>query len=184
MTTPRIAITIDLGTAPVSCTAADLEATFAWLLAEMRSVAKVLRPDERELLRAIMSHTGPPLTVRALLPGVAREGEAHKTLRRLRATQFVYPERTGRWEPAEPVAVTPFARVVWEQLGEAGIFPPGHPVALARTPPPRPAPVTWDNLLECIRDRQQGSASGGAAPARAENARAADAPSAGGKATS
>lgn len=163
MATSQLAATINLGAASVSCTAADLELTFAWLLKEMRSVARVLRPDERELLRKLMSHSGPPLTVGALFSEFTREGEPHKTLRRLRATQFVYPERTGRWGPAEPIAVTPFARIVWDQLGEAGIFAspvapapaPVPPAPPAQTPPPRPAPVTWDNLLECIRTRQQ-----------------------------
>jgi len=181
MTASRIAVTINLGATSISCTAGDLEATFAWLLAEMRSVAKVLRPDERELVRTIMAHAGPPLTVKALFPAFAREGEAHKTLRRLRATQFIYPQRTGRWQPAEPIAVTPFARVVWDQLGETGLFPPpttqtpqppqqvGHHQEGGHFPPPttqtpQPRPVTWDNLLECVLERQAARPAG-AAPA-------------------
>jgi hypothetical protein len=183
MTTSRLALTIDLGKDSISCTAGDLEATFAWLLAEMRSVAKVLRADERDLMRKIMTHTGPPLTVKDLFPAFTREGEPHKTLRRLRATQFIYPQRTGRWEPAEPVAVTPFARVVWDQLGEAGLFPPTTVPAVAPSvapvippapsvtpsaePPvtqtPRPKPVTWDNLLECVLERQAARAASAAA---------------------
>jgi hypothetical protein len=173
MTTSRLAITIDLGKDSISCTAGDLEATFAWLLAEMRSVAKVLRPDERELVRKIMTHTGPPLTVNDLFPAFTREGEAHKTLRRLRATQFVYPQRTGRWQPAEPVAVTPFARVVWGQLGEPGLFDPAAapaptPTAPPLTQTPQPKPVTWDNLLECVLERQAARAAD--APAKPDDA--------------
>ena len=69
-----------------------------------------------------MAHAGAPLTVRDLFPDFEREGEGHKTLRRLRASQFLYPARTGRWEPDEPVAVTPFARIAWDRVGEERIF--------------------------------------------------------------
>jgi hypothetical protein len=161
----------ELETVKVPCTTEDLKATFGWLLLEMRSVAKVLRPDERDVLRKIMTHKGPTLTVRGLFPEFKREDESHKTLRRLRATQFVYPKRTGRWEPDEPVAVTPFARMMWDHLGEERLFspppippiPPNPPKRVtvdARTPAPTQAVVTWDNLVERIRERQKSLAVG------------------------
>ncbi|MBN9118193.1 MAG: hypothetical protein J0I06_03360 [Planctomycetes bacterium] len=163
MTVPHVDFEFDTLTVP--CTAKDLRATFGWLLLEMRAVAKVLRPDERDLLRKIMSHAGATLTVRGLFPEFRREGEAHKTLRRLRAAQFVYPKKTGRWEPDEPVAVTPFARKIWDQVGEERIFspPPVPPKGTAidmPTPPPKQPVVTWDNLLERIRERQKSLAVG------------------------
>lgn len=151
---------VDLGTTTIPCSTEDLKAIFGWLLLEKRSVAKVLRSDERVILRAIMSHTDGNLTVSALFPAFKREGESHKTLRRLRATQFVYPARTGRWEPDELIVVTPFAKIIWDQLGEAGIFSsaanePKRAPADTCTPPPKNTPVTWDNLLECLRERQK-----------------------------
>jgi hypothetical protein len=162
--TSHVEVEVGRGGVTIPCTAEDLRATFSWLLMEMRSVAKVLRPDERDALRKIMSHAGETLTVRDLFPTFERGGEAHKTLRRLRATQFVYPRETGRWGPDEPIAVTPFARVVWDHLGEARIFaPPLSESGLTpddpRTPPAKPAVVTWDNLLECVRERQKSLAS-------------------------
>lgn len=153
----------ELDTLTVPCTAKDLKATFGWLLLEMRAVAQVLRPDERTLVRQLLSHTGKPLTVLDVFPDFQRECEGHKTLRRLRAAQFVYPKRTGRWEPDEPITVTPFARMMWDQLGEQRIFeppppPPPQPKGTSidsHTPPPKHAVVTWDNLLDHIRERQR-----------------------------
>ena len=144
-------------------TAKDLKATFGWLLMEMRTAAKVLRPDERDALRKLMSHVGGALAVRDLFPAFRRKGAEHKTLRRFRASQFAYPENTGRWELDEPIAVTPFARMVWDHLGEAKIFrdAPTEPIretVTAHTPPPKQTPVTWDNLLECVRERQKSRA--------------------------
>jgi hypothetical protein len=169
MTAPQVAF--DLDAVKVPCTAEDLRATFGWLLLEMRAAAKVLRADERAVLRKIMSHTGGVLTVRDLFPEFQREGEAHKTLRRLRATQFVYPKKTGRWEPGEPVAVTPFARKMWDSLGEERLFAP-PPVKLQSTsidmptPPPSRPTVTWDNLLDRISEQQKALASGSTPPKR------------------
>jgi hypothetical protein len=152
----------ELDAVTIPCTAQDIQATFGWLLMEMRSVARVLRPDERDLLRAIMSGAGEPPTVRDLFPDFAREGEAHKTLRRLRATQFIYPARTGRWGSGEPVAVTPFARLMWDRLGEDRLFPARPAPADPRTPGPNEQRVvTWDNLLECLRERQKAAAAAG-----------------------
>jgi hypothetical protein len=162
----------ELDTVTVPCTPEDLRATFSWLLMEMRSAASYLRADERDVLRKIMAHTGTGLRVRDVFPHFEREGEAHKTLRRLRATQFIYPKKTGRWEADEPIAVTPFARKVWDHLGEKRLFAPPpalvrskeqpapviskEPPADTRTPPPRPqTPLSWDNLLTCIQERQK-----------------------------
>jgi hypothetical protein len=111
-----------------------------------------------------MEHQGGPLTVSALFLTFEREGEAHKTLRRLRATQFIYPASTGRWEPDEPIEVTPFARLVWDHLGEERIFSPPpavkpkDPVDVHTPMPSEQRVVTWDNLLECVRERQQAQA--------------------------
>ena len=162
---------VEVNTDAIPWTAKELQATFAWLLMEMRSAAKVLRPDEREVLRKMMAHAGGVLTVRDLFPAFRREGEAHKTLRRFRASQFAYPEKTGRWEPDEPIAVTPFARMVWDHLGEAKIFSgscdkPTKTVT-DRTPPPKPMTATWDNLFECVRERQKALATNPPAPAPA-----------------
>jgi hypothetical protein len=105
-----------------------------------------------------------------LFPEFARECEAHKTLRRLRAAQFIYPKNTGRWEPDEQIAVTPFARLMWDNIGEDRIFspPPVVPKGTAtvdtRTPPPNQQKVvTWDNLLECLHERQKAKAAAVAA---------------------
>lgn len=164
MATSQVGFEIETVTVP--CTPENIRATFGWLLLEMRSVTKVLRPDERDVLRKIMTHTGKPLTVRALFPDFERECEGHRTLRRLRATQFVYPKKSGRWEADEPVVVTPFARLVWDHLGEERIFTPPPVVAPKGagidmpTPPPKQQVVTWDNLLEHIRHRQKSLGSG------------------------
>ena len=157
-------VDVEFEAVSVPCTAKDLRATFGWLLKEMRSVGKILRPDERDILRKIMEHQGGPLTVSALFLTFEREGEAHKTLRRLRATQFIYPASTGRWEPDEPIEVTPFARLVWNHIGEERIFSPPpldkvkHPVDVRTPMPAEQRVVTWDNLLECVRERQKAQA--------------------------
>lgn len=164
-------VSFELDTVTVPCTARDLKQTFGWLLSEMRAVAKILRPDEREFLRKVMNHTGDTLIVGAVFPGFKRDSEAHKTLRRLRAAQFVYPPNTGRWEADESITVTPFARLLWASIGEDRIFSPPplqpkNPSVDTRTPPPtQQKVVTWDNLLECLRERQKARA------AEATNAR-------------
>ena len=117
-----------------------------------------------------MSHTGKRLTVGDLFPNFQREGEPHKTLRRLRAAQFIYPKKTGRWEPDEPIAVTPFGRMMWDQIGELRIFeppppPPPKPKETtsvdAHTPPPKHAVVTWDNLPGAHPQPAEGGRLGG-----------------------
>jgi|GEM_PF-2801008 len=113
---------IDLDTITIVCTAKEIAATFAWLLEEMRAAIPRLRPDERTVLRRIMASENKTLTVGELFPDFRREHEAHKTLRRLRAAQFIRPANTGRWEVNEPIEVKPFGRLVWDHIGEAGIF--------------------------------------------------------------
>lgn len=115
-------LTIDLGSASLNCTADEVGATLAALLDEMRAVARLLRGDERVVLRRIMAHDADTLTVRGVFPDFRRDSEAHKTLRRLRAAQFVRPAEHGRWDPDEPIQVKPFARLMWDHLGEAEIF--------------------------------------------------------------
>lgn len=113
---------LDLGTVAMRCTADEVAATLAALLEEMRGVIPKLRPDEREVLRHIMGRESGTLTVGDVFPHFIREGEGHKTLRRFRAAQFVRPAVTGRWDPDERIEVKPFARLMWDRVGEAEIF--------------------------------------------------------------
>ena len=123
---------LDLGTVTMHCTTEEVAATLAALLREMRAVIPLLRPDEREVLRKIMSHED-ALTVGEAFPGFVRSSEAHRTLRRLRAAQFVRPAKTGRWDPDERIEVKPFARLVWDRVGENVIFA-GLPASPATAP--------------------------------------------------
>jgi hypothetical protein len=132
---------LDLGTVTMNCTTDEVAATLAALLREMRSVIPRLRQDERETLRRIMSHESNTLTVADAFPGFARESEGHKTLRRLRAAQFVRPARTGRWDPGERIEVKPFARLMWDRVGEDVIFAGRPGSAAAREPVPVAAPA-------------------------------------------
>jgi hypothetical protein len=142
---------LDLGTAAMICTAEELAAAMASFLREMRSVAGLLRPDERVALRMIMSRETGTLTVGEVFRGFARDSEAHKTLRRLRAAQFVRPAKSGHWAPEVRIEVKPFARLIWDRVGEGTIFaddsadvvltgeedlPMAEPVA-----PPQPPPT-------------------------------------------
>jgi len=127
-------LTINLGPVSMSCTADEIGATLGALLDEMRAVIPMLREDERAALRRIMSHDGDNLTVGDVFPEFHRESEAHKTLRRLRAAQFVRPAVHGRWDPDEPILVKPFARLMWDHLGEAEIFQDGARAAGAAEP--------------------------------------------------
>jgi hypothetical protein len=105
----------------------------------MRSVIPFLRSDERETLRWIMSQESGSLTVRDVFPVFTRESESHKSLRRLRAAQFIRPAESGRWNPDERIEVKPFARLMWDRVGEDVIFAgvPGAaaPAAAAATEP-------------------------------------------------
>jgi hypothetical protein len=131
---------LDLGTVTIRCTPAEVEAALAALVREMRTVTRLLRPDERGVLRRIMARGSGTLTVADVFPGFTRESEAHKTLRRLRAAQIVRPARTGCWHPAEPIEVKGFARLVWDRAGEAVVFP-AAPAAPAAEPAPEPVPA-------------------------------------------
>jgi hypothetical protein len=113
---------IDLGTVRMHCTPDEIAATLQWLLLEMRTVTPRLRADERDVLRRIMSHENGTLTVGELFPDFARESEGHKTLRRLRAAQFVRPAKTGHWVSEERIEVKPFGRLMWDRVGEARLF--------------------------------------------------------------
>jgi hypothetical protein len=113
---------LDLGTAAMNCTAEELAAAMTSFLREMRSVAGLLRPDERVALRMIMSRETGTLTVGEVFRGFSRDSEAHKTLRRLRAAQFVRPAKSGHWVPEERIEVKPFARLIWDRVGEGTIF--------------------------------------------------------------
>jgi hypothetical protein len=124
-------IEIDLGAIAMSCTADEIAATLAALLGEMRAVIPKLRQDERDVLRQIMSQDSATLTVADVFPDFARESEGHKTLRRLRAAQFVRPARTGRWDPDGLIEIKPFARLMWDHIGEDAIFDGIHPVPTA-----------------------------------------------------
>jgi hypothetical protein len=150
---------IDLGTTTIQCTPDEIAATFTACLREMRLVARLLRADERVALRLIMSRDSGTLTVGEVFRGFTRESEGHKTLRRLRAAQFVRPAQTGRWDPDERIEVKPFARLMWERMGEAELFseeneipeasPIEEPVASTR------GAVEWDmdDLLD-LREYQ------------------------------
>jgi hypothetical protein len=113
---------LDLGTVTMNCTTDEVASTLAALLGEMRAVIPKLREDERDVLRQIMSQNSGTLTVAEVFPDFSRESEGHRTLRRLRAAQFVRPARTGRWDPDEPIEVKPFARLMWDHVGEDTIF--------------------------------------------------------------
>jgi hypothetical protein len=113
---------IDLGITTMNCTTDEVAEMLISLLNEMRLVALKLRADERVALRRIMSQESGTLAVGDVFRGFTRESEAHKTLRRLRAAQFVRPAITGRWDPDERIEVKAFARLMWDRVGEAGIF--------------------------------------------------------------
>lgn len=115
-------IQIDLGSLTINCTIKEIAATFAWLFAEMHAAMPRLRPDEREVLRRIMTAKSGSLTVSDVFPDFTRESEGHKTLRRLRAGQFIRPARTGRWELNEPIELKPFGWLIWNRCGEANLF--------------------------------------------------------------
>ena len=120
MNNSKVHVKLDAFT--IHCSAKEIADTFAWLLEEMRAATPRLRPDERAALRKIMSRESGSLTVGDVFPAFAREGEAHKTLRRLRAAQFIRPARSGRWGPDEPIELKPFGKLMWNRIGEAAIF--------------------------------------------------------------
>jgi hypothetical protein len=142
-------LAIDLGGFKITCGTDEIEAVLATYLREMRSVARLLRADERVALRKIMSRESGTLTVGEVFHDFARESEAHKTLRRLRAAQFIRPARSGRWDADEPIEVKPFGRLMWEHVGEAALCAPSRGVHVV-TPAPEQADgeqpvVGWDD---------------------------------------
>ncbi len=118
---------INLGTATMNCSPDDVAATFAALLHDIRAVARKLRADERVALRMIMSRESGALTVGEVFRGFTRESEGHKTLRRLRAAQFVRPTENGCWEAAGRIEVKAFAKLLWDHIGEGAIFSEERP---------------------------------------------------------
>jgi len=139
---------IDLNTATMHCTNDEIATIFSALLGEMRRMIPKLRQDELETLRHIMAQESGTVTVAELFPNFARESEPHLTLRRLRAAQFIRPAKTGRWEPDEAIEVKPFARLMWDRIGENGLFanpvPAGGHSAAQRS--------TWDDALVDLAD--------------------------------
>jgi len=121
-------IEFDLGTATLSCTAEDVAATFAGMLDEMRAAAVFVPADERSVLRRIMARASGTYTVEDVFPEFARDSGALTTLRRLRTAQFIRPAGRDMWERGERIAIKPFARLVWDRLGEDAIFAPAEKV--------------------------------------------------------
>lgn len=115
-------IELDLGTENLSCSAEEIAAVVAGQLREMRAAAPFIGPEERAVLRRIMSYDSGALTVSDVFPGFERESAAHVTLRKLRTAQFILPAGRDVWEPDQHIAIKPFARLVWDRLGEAAIF--------------------------------------------------------------
>jgi hypothetical protein len=131
-------IELELGTETIHCTEQEIAAALAGLLHEMRAAAPFVTPDERETLRRIMSHPGGTLTVGDLFPDFDRDSEALTTLRRLRTAQFIRPADRDRWEAGERIEIKPFARLVWDKLGETAIFgdAPAEPAETAEPAEP------------------------------------------------
>jgi hypothetical protein len=119
-------IELELSTETFHCTAEEVALVFAGILREMRVAAPHVTAEEREMLRLIMSHPGGTLTVGDVFPDFDRDSdrdsEALTALRRLRTAQFIRPAERDRWEAAERIEIKPFARLVWDKLGEAAIF--------------------------------------------------------------
>jgi hypothetical protein len=113
---------LDLGPVAMNCSAEEVAAVFAGLLREMRAAAPFIRPDERDVLRRILAHDGGTLTVADVFPDFARDSDALTTLRKLRTAQFIRPAGRDMWERGERIDVRPFARLVWDRLGEAAVF--------------------------------------------------------------
>jgi hypothetical protein len=122
-------IEFDLGTATMSCTAEEVAATFAGMLQEMRGSAAFVPAGERVVLRRIMAQDSGTFAVEDVFPDFARDsGGALTTLRRLRTAQFIRPAGRDMWERGERIAIKPFAKLVWDRLGEEAIFAPAEEV--------------------------------------------------------
>ena len=115
-------IELDLGAETLTCTAEEIATAFSALLREIRAAVPFILPNERAALRQIMAHESGTLTVAEVFPDFARESPAHVALRRLRTAQFILPAGRDMWDRDQHIAIKPFARLVWDRLGEAGIF--------------------------------------------------------------
>ncbi|HEY1187194.1 MAG TPA: hypothetical protein VGE74_06020 [Gemmata sp.] len=137
---------LGLGAGSLSCSTEELALAVVGLIREMRAAGPFIRPDEREALRRIMAHEG-ALTVADVFPDFARYSDSHTTLRKLRTAQFIRPADRDRWGADEPIEIKPFARLLWDRIGEARIFgAPSGPVeeidlALPGMDDPEPAPA-------------------------------------------
>ena len=69
-----------------------------------------------------MSYESGALTVADVFPDFQRESAAHVALRRLRTAQFILPAGRDMWDRTQHIAIKPFARLVWDRLGEVAIF--------------------------------------------------------------
>lgn len=114
-------LALDLGTVTLNCTTEELGAALAGLLHEMHTAAPFIHPEEREALRRIMIADG-TVTVADVFPDFARNSEAHNTLRKLRTAQFIRPADRDRWDADERIEIKPFARLLWDRVGEGRIF--------------------------------------------------------------
>lgn len=122
MTQSELELTLDLGAETINCTEQEVASAIAGVLREMRAAAPFVTADERETLRLIMSHPAGTLTVSDLFPSFDRDAAALTALRRLRTAQFIRPADRDRWEAGERIEIKPFARLIWDRLGEAAIF--------------------------------------------------------------
>jgi hypothetical protein len=163
-------IELDLGTATVTCTAEEIAAVFAALFREMRAAVPYIQPEERTALRRIMSSESGALTVAEVFPDFVRESPAHVALRRLRTAQFIIPAGRDFWEAEQRIAIRPFARLVWDRLGEAVIFgdeppkaeevdidlalPEAHALQNVETIRVKKKSATWedDDVLDFLQD--------------------------------
>ena len=126
MTVSETELTLDLGAETIHCHAEEIAAAVAGSLREMRTAAPFVTPHERQILRWVMAHESGSLTVGDVFPDFDRDSEALTALRRLRTAQFIRPLERDRWEAAEHIEVKPFARLIWDRLGEAAIFGDAH----------------------------------------------------------
>jgi hypothetical protein len=162
-------IELDLGTEAIACTAKEIAEAFAALLREMRAALPFILPHERAALRRIMSYESAALRVAEVFPDFERESPAHVALRRLRTAQFILPAGRDMWERDQHIAIKPFARLVWDRLGEAALFgdPPAKPdaddidLSLAQVEEPNegetvrvPNRAAWedDDVLDFLQD--------------------------------
>lgn len=113
---------LDLGTETLHCTADEVAGVVSGALREMRTAAPFVTPHERQTLRWIMAHESGSLAVGEVFPDFDRNTDALTALRRLRTAQFIRPLHRDRWEAAEHIEIKPLARLLWDRLGEAGIF--------------------------------------------------------------